>query len=169
MRKGFTLIETLIYIAIVGIVIGGFVAFTFTISDSRNKNYVVQEVQANARVSLNLISQRIMAANGINTGASIFDADPGVLSLSMADSSKNPTILNLSGDDGQLQIKEGAGDIVIITADEVKITNLVFTNLTGTSDIPNVGVELTVEFNNLGTDVDFNYDQSWQTSVSLRQ
>ncbi|MFH1661924.1 MAG: hypothetical protein ABIA02_02415 [Candidatus Falkowbacteria bacterium] len=104
-----------------------------------------------------------------NTGESTFDSDPGVLSLSMADASKNPTIINLTADNGQIQIKEGSTDEVLITSNEVKITNLVFTDLTGTSDKENIRVQITVEFNNLGTDIDYDYSQSLQTSISLRQ
>jgi type II secretory pathway pseudopilin PulG len=169
MNRGFTLVETIIYTAIVGTVISGFVVFTFSIGDSRNKNYVVQEVQGNSRVALDFVTQRVRASEGVNIGSSTFGSDPGVLSLQMADAAKNPTLISLSADDGQLQIKEGASAYVNITSDEVKVTNLVFTNLTGTSDFENVQINATIEFNNTGTDVHYDFTQSWQTAVSARE
>lgn len=169
MQNGFTLIELLIYIAIVGAVAVTFVNFSVSISNSGNKSFVVQEVHGNGRVALDLISQRIRAATGVNTGSSTFNSDPGVLSLEMADAAKNPTIINLTADDGVLQIKEGASSAIAITSDEVKITNLVFTNLTPTGARENIRIQLTVGYNNSSGDVEYTYSKSFQTAVSLRQ
>lgn len=168
-RQGFTLIEILIYITVIGGALVGFVTFSVSIANSRNKTYVVQEVQANARTSLELISQRIHAATGVNTGSSTFDSDPGVLSLSMADGAKNPTIISLTADNGRLQIREGVSGAVSITSDEVKVTNLVFTNLTPSGERANIRIAMTTEFNTDGSDIGYTYSQSTQTSVSVRQ
>jgi type II secretory pathway pseudopilin PulG len=168
-KKGFTLIETIIYIAIIGGIVATFVSFSLSISDSRNKTFVIQEVNANSRLALDLITQKIQASTGVNIGNSTFGSDPGVLELSMADSGLNPTIINLDQDDGVLQIKEGASDPVAIVTDEVKITNLVFTNLTSSSARENIKVEMTFEYNNSNSDVEFNYSRDIRTSVSVRQ
>ena len=167
-NKGSTLVEILIYVAILGMVISSFIYFAVSISDSRGKVYVEQEVQANSRVALNLITQKILSANGVNVGSSVFDLDPGSLSLSMADGAKNPTIISLTADDGQVQIQEGLSGAVSITSDEVRVTNLVFTNLTSTSDKPNIKIELTVEYIVTG-DVIYEYTYSLETAISLRQ
>jgi len=168
MKKGFTLIETLIYVGIIGLVITSFIGFAVSISSTKSKVYVTQEVQANARMALNLITQKILSANGVNIGASTFDTDPGVLSLSMADGDKNPTIISLSQNNGVLQITEGTADPVNITSNKVLITNLVFTNLTSTSDKENIKIELTAEYITTN-DVVYQYSQNLQTAVSLRQ
>ena len=167
--KGFTLIETLIYLAIVSLAVTSFMVFSIGIGNSRTKNYVTQEVQGNTRTGLGLITQRIRAATGVNASSSIFDTDPGVLSLVMADAAKNPTIINLTADNGVLQIQEGVGSSVVITSEAVKITNLVFTDLSASSTRENIRVEITVEYNNTSGDVEFTYSQSLQTAVSLRQ
>jgi len=167
-EHGFTLIETLIYIAIIGGVVAGFVAFSISVSNGRNKNYVAQEVQANNRVVLNMITQKIQAASSVNIGASTFGSDPGVLSLAMSDVSKNPTIISLSADDGVLQITEGIASALTVTSDEVKVTNLVFTNLTGTNDRENIKIEMTTEYDSTD-DVEYDFAQSIQTTVTLRQ
>ncbi len=109
--RGFTLIETIIYIAILGMIASAFIFFSVSVSNSRDKTYVVQEVQANARMALELISQKIRSANGVNLESSIFESNPGRLSLSMASSSLNPTIIDLSRDNGNLRIIQGTSSV----------------------------------------------------------
>lgn len=167
---GFTLVETLIYIAIISGIMLAFVTFSISISDSKNKAYVVTEVQENARIALEIISQKIRSAVEVNTGFSIFGVDPGVLSLAMDEPDKNPTILDLSADNGLLRIKEGVNNPVIITNSKVRVANLVFTNLTSpNTDRENIRVEITITYNSNSSDVEYNYSYSLQTAISLRQ
>jgi len=166
---GFTFVELLIYIAIMGLIVFGFVGYILSISRAGNKAYVAQEVQANARTALDIVSQKIRMATGVNIDSSTFDSDPGVLSLSMADASKNPTIISLTANDGSLRIKEGTADYKNIISDKVKVTNFVFLNLTPLGERKNIGVQVTVGYNNTGGAVEYNYSQSLETAVSLRQ
>jgi type II secretory pathway pseudopilin PulG len=165
---GFTLVETLIYIAIMSIVLVSFITFILSISNSRNKAFVVQEVQANARIAMNIISQKIKTANDVNIGDSVFGADPGVLSLAMQDANKNPTIINLSQDNGILQIKEGTNDPIQVTSSDVQITNLVFSDFTNGTSKENIKIEISVDYKNQ-EDAAYAYSQSLITAVSLRQ
>ncbi len=87
----------------------------------------------------------------------------------MTDPNKNPTIINLDSDDGVLQITEGSSSPVAITSNEVKITNLVFTNLTSTSAQENIRIEITVEYDNEGSDIEYTFSQNLRTAVSIRQ
>ena len=167
---GFTLVEMLIYLAIIGTISAGFIRYSVSITDSQGKTYVAQEVQANVRTAFNVMSAHIKAANGINTGASTFGSDPGVLSLSMDDSSKSPTIINLTADDGVLQVKEGSSTAVPITSDEVQITNLVFTNLSQSGERAHVRIQMTIAINNDGVESRiYTYSKTLQTSVSTRE
>jgi type II secretory pathway pseudopilin PulG len=166
--SGFTLIETLIYVAIIGGVLSTFIAFSMNVSQGRNKTYVVQEVQSNTRHAMDVMSQRIRAATSVTIGSSTFGSDPGVLQLAMADASKNPTIINLTADNGILQIKEGASAAVSLTSTEVDVTNLVFTNLTD-GDRESVRIQMTVGYDSSAVGVENIYSQSVSTAVSVRQ
>jgi Tfp pilus assembly protein PilW len=167
--KGFTLIEVIIYTGIVGLAITAFVSFALSVSGSRNKTYVTQEVQSNARTAMDIMAQRLRMATFVNTTSSTFGSDPGVLSLVMASSTISPTIIDLTADDGLLQIKEGAASAISIVSDEVKITNLTFTNLTASSTRESIRIQMTMEYNNTSGDKEFNFSKSYQTAVSLRQ
>lgn len=167
--RGFTLLETIIYIAIIGVVLSGFVGYALNISSTREKAYVVEEVQANARAALDTITQKIRSANGVNFASSTLGSDPGVLVLEMNNSSLDPTIIDLSVNDGVLQIKEGAGSAIPLTSDEVQVTNLVFINQSNSAGRENIKVEITVEFNNIDGNQVYSFTKNLETSVSLRQ
>jgi prepilin-type N-terminal cleavage/methylation domain-containing protein len=169
-KNGFTLVELLIYIAIIGMVMTTFVYFGMTIFDYRNKSNAAQEVQANERMALSLMSQKIRGAKDVNIASSTFNSDPGVLSLVMDDISKNPTIFSLTKADGSLQIAEGGTSTTTVTSKNVLITNLVFTNLTATSGIAeDIGINMTMQYNNTSQDVKNNYSDSLETAVSIRR
>lgn len=165
-KRGFTLIETIIYIAVIGGVFVALASFVLTISGSRNKSYAEQEVNANTRLALSVISHKIKSASGINIGASVFDVHPGILSLAMGSSTLNPTVIALS--DGRLAITEGAGAQQFITSQRVTITNLVFTNLTGDSNRGNIGININFTFAS-SSDSSYNFSSNLQTTVSLRE
>mgnify|MGYP001609809147 CR=1 FL=1 len=162
---GFTLVEFIIYIAILGLMVVGLVLFALSMISVRTKVYTSQNVQANARIALDIISQKIHSAQSINIGASTFGVDPGTLSLQIAGV---PTVINLDANDGRLQIKEGAAAPVYLTDREVQITNLVFTNLTQANEREHIRIDLTVRYAN-PTSVDYSYSWSGRTAASLRQ
>ena len=167
--SGFTLIETLIYVTIIGAIITSFISFSLSVSDTRGKAYVVSEVQANTRVALSAIESRIKKADDVNVANSTFGTDPGYLSLTMASSTLNPTIIALDQDDGVLVIKEGAYATTSITSTEVNVTNLVFTNLTASTTRENIRVEVTVEYINSNNGSIYRYSQNSRSATSLRQ
>ena len=160
--------ETLIYIAIIGGILATFISFSLNISGARNKTYVTEEVQANARIAMDVISQKIQSANGVTVSSSTFNTDPGKLVLTMSTTTLNPTVINLSANDGSLQIKEGAGATTTITASQIRVTNLQFTNLSASSTHANIKVNLTVEFATT-TDINFQYAQSLTSTISARE
>lgn len=168
-KKGFSLMETIIYIAIVGFIVTSLVAFGISVSNSRNKTYVMQEVQANTRVALGIISEKIRASTGVNVSGSVFNTDPGILSLEIPAASKNPTVIDLNTNDGVLRITEGVLVPVSVTSDKVKVTDLIFTNLTQSGDRENIKVSLTLEYNDRDSGNNFDYTQSIETVVGVRQ
>jgi len=167
-KSAFTLMEMIIALALTVLVISGFLYYVLSISDNRNKTYAIAEVQSNGRVALELISQRIRSASALNTASSTFNISPGVLSLSMASSTTNPTLINLTGANGRLQITEGALSAVPVTSKRVQVSNLVFTNLTSKGKRKDIMIDMTINYGNPG-DVYYNASQTWETTVSLRQ
>ncbi len=164
--RGVTLMEFLVYIAIISGVALAFVTFSLAILNTKSKTYVVQEVYANERIALDIMTRKIRAATSIMISSSTFDIDPGVLVFHTDASSTDPTIIDLSADNGSLRITEGTSSPVLITSDQVYVTNLQFTNLTASSTYENVRIELTMAY--ASSSLLTTAQVSARTAVSLR-
>ena len=158
---GFTLIETLIYTALIGIVLTGFITFALLISGLSTKNYVIEEVNVNARTAVNLISQKIKQAKGVVNPTQGMASS--ILILQMPDG----RLLTISASGNVLTLDED-GSVVHITGDEVAVIDLNFTNLAGADQNDNIRITFNIEYNN-ALSVEYNYPQSYQTAVSLRR
>jgi Tfp pilus assembly protein PilW len=163
-NKGFTLFETIIYIAIAGVILVSFVQYSLSVSGSRNKNYAVQEVQANTRMALDIITQKIRMADDVNAVAGPTEGNSDTaLTLDMPGG--GTAVFSIQG--SALSINEGSGE-VSLTSNKVNITSLNFTNLAISGERDNIKVEFTIEYANPG-DIRFISTQTIQTTVGLRK
>ncbi|HMB65820.1 MAG TPA: prepilin-type N-terminal cleavage/methylation domain-containing protein [Patescibacteria group bacterium] len=162
-RKGFTLAETLIYIAIIGVVTISFISFSISISNSRNKNYVAQEVQANIRFSLDKISEKIREAEDVSYPAE--GSSSTTLELDMPGAEPNLTF-GVSG--GVLELTQGVSAPVSLTSDETEVSHLKFFNYSPGGETDNVGIKIRIDYRSDSSDKEFNYFREHQTAVSLR-
>lgn len=125
--SGTTLIEILVYFAIVGVIT--FVAITFSIQianvSSLSTNY--HELQSNADFVAYKLNTAIVLAQSIDNANSTFDIDNGSLSLNMADAQKSPTRFYFS--DGDILLTEGNSDPVKLNSDLIKFDFLRFTKI----------------------------------------
>lgn len=155
--RGFTLIELILYVAILGIFLTGAVLFAWDVIYGRVKSQTQLEVIQNAR----LASKRIQIE--VKNASSITSATGSTLTLATADASTNPTIIDLSS--GRVRIGYGtSGSCPIsspcfLTSDNVSISNLTFTDLS-TGDSEQVKFALTV--------VSTADRKEWQSAVTYQ-
>jgi len=167
-KRGFTLIETLIYIAVIGLISGSFVAFGSSVSSARNKTYAAQEVQSNVRFALEIISNQIRSSSGINVPASVWNANNGKLVLTNAELNKNPAIIDLD-EEGRLRLKLGSADPIFLTSPRVKVDRLYFYNFSNENERENIGLEMSVVYRQEASSAEFGFRQDVKTAVSVRQ
>lgn len=166
-QKGFTLLELILYIAIVSVVLLSFTTFALRFAHASAKARVVGEVEYNAKLVQDRMIDAIRHAEAVNDGASTFGSDPGVLSLDMVDAGEDPTVFSLTSDDGSFQVNiAGAGDVPI-TSDRVQITNLFFTDLTTDDELGVIQVQYTVTAVSPTNSPLFEYEQSYQTTLRI--
>ncbi|MFH1632228.1 MAG: type II secretion system protein [bacterium] len=166
-KKGFTLVETLVYIGLIAIIIASVAVFLTKLGQVRIKTLVISEVEMNARLVFDRLVEAARHAEAINIGASTFDSDPGVISFDMVDAGEDPTIFSLTADNGNFQVNIAGAGNTPITTDSVSISNLVFTNLTSSEDLGIIQVSYTVETLNTTDDPYFDYAETFQTTLRI--
>ncbi len=166
MTRGFTLIEIVMYVLIVGLIMGTLGSFVGTMLQTRAKTLASSDVITTARQIQDALGRAARHAQTVNVGASTFGTDPGVLSFSMVDAAIDPTVFSLTSDDGQFQVSEAGGGTTV-TSDDVRVTNLVFVNLTGAQDAGIIQVQFTLEAANDSGSAYFDYAQTFQTTLRI--
>lgn len=125
MRKGFTLIETIIYIALFSVIISLVVGAVYNIiegSDDLQKNIIAD---AEAHFLTRKIEWALTGVSAINSPASGFTGTS--LSVNKVDYAQNPIVFDL--DSNNLRIKKGLGDPTILNSANVTISDLQFQHL----------------------------------------
>jgi len=163
-KKAFSLLETIIYVAIFSIIVIAVVNFSNIITGTRVYNQVVFEVNGQGSSVIKTITHSIRNANSINSPTVGNTASN--LSISTDNSETNPTVFSVSG--GVLYITEGSGAPVAMTNNKVIISNMIFSNLTrsGTPDI------LSVSFNIASTSPNstpVTYSADFTGSAAIRK
>lgn len=120
---GFTLIELILYIAILTIVLSALVPFAWNAVETGVKSAVQQEVNSNARYVSERIKYEIRNANNINS----VNVPLGTIDLNT--STNTTTVIDLLG--GNVRIRYGAlGTPVNLNSANTSINSLTFTNYT---------------------------------------
>ena len=120
-KSGFTLMELLLYVGILGAISVGLIGFFASVYQ------YYYDVQNKAKVSQNLrfVSQVIEQA--VRSATKITQASDSVLILAMASSAQNPTEFGL--ENGRVYKKEASGNKIYLTPDSVEATSLDFSFL----------------------------------------
>lgn len=146
-KNGFTLLELLLYMAIVALMLGALTQISWNFIFAGEKSAYQQEAFSNARLISEKIKYEIRNAKDINLSLSTFNTNlassPGS-KLSLAENSPNdPTEIDVLS--GKLRIKRGAGATINLNSTNTSVTNLTFTNYSsGDNKSKHVGFTLTL-------------------------
>jgi type II secretory pathway pseudopilin PulG len=118
--RGFTLLEMLLYLGFMSIVL---VAATVLLAEfsvtARVRTAAWQEVERNAHFALNRVAVEVREASSLNPGDSVFDTNPGRLSLGLSDMTRNPTVFYV--DDGTLYVQQGSDTALALTSSKIDV------------------------------------------------
>lgn len=159
-KKGFTLVELLIYIAILGVVLVVITGFFWNIALGYIKESAYQELQYNGRFALTKITQEIRRAKSI--------IDP------LQGSTSNRLVLEML-DNSQEVFELDQGNLVVvknnnkasITTKQVVIDNLNFANMSNDNDFGIVKIDINLSYSNPGKIPAYQADINLSTTVSL--
>lgn len=166
-KAGFSLIELILYVALIAIFISGAILFAWDIIFGRVKSQIQQEVNQNLRLASKRLTFEIRNAAKVNSIGN------STISLEMSDAARNPTVFDVK--DGRLRIGYGSGGACPVTApcpltsNQVTVSQLSFTDLS-TADGNSVNIQyiITIKANNPGGRQEWERSQTYSSSVELR-
>ena len=157
-NNGFTLLETLIYSALLGLILFAISSFGLLISAMNQRNFVMSEVHNSARLSKEVISRKIKEAK------SIVSPVPG-------NNSNQLVLENFSGVTETINLVDGIikfdnGQILDITSENILISDLNFVNL-GNSEVDSIKFSYSVAYKK-NSSVEFDYGLDLESAVTVR-
>jgi len=163
-KKGFTLIEVVLYVGISSLVIFVISFFLVFLLQMNIKNQTVAEIDSQGLFVMRLINQTIRNSAGVNSPV------PGennvALSLETFDSLKNPTIF--FEENGILYLKEGADERIPLTNSLVFLSELFFENYSAASSKDSINFSFILSrINNSGRN-EYDYSKKFYAASSTR-
>ena len=149
-QKGFTLLEVLIYIGVLGIIVVAVSSYFLWSIQASTKVKVIGETLDNARRTMEIMVYEIREAESIYTETSIFDFHPGQLSLETKKylpEGENTTYIDFYLSEGKLCLKKESQSPICFTSERVEVTSLVFSQI-GNSNLPSIQIDLSVDYRN---------------------
>jgi len=142
-NKGFSLVETLIYIGLLAMIIASLVGMLVNMSRAYKQIKISRQVQTSAVSALDRIVRDIRNAESVDLTQSSLNTNPGILALNTTDAGNSPQVLKFFISSGVLRMSQGGSDLGPITMSNTIVSNLVFRLMnTGISEA--VKIEMTL-------------------------
>ncbi len=164
-RRGLSLVELLVYLAIVSVVVVIAVVMSVNLLGGRAKTSSFEAVNQNARLALDRMTSAVRSAEYVDVAQTVFGNLGGRLVLQMPNPLANPTALDVSG--GVLRIAEGNGAPVPLTSADLEVTGFTITRLNSTGS-EGVRLVLALRRRNPQGAAAFDADRVVETSVIPR-
>jgi|GEM_PF-2601870 len=161
--SGFTLMEIIIYTALLGLTASALIMLAVAVANNRDKVMSAEEVSANTQLLRQELNQLIHSARSVNVVDSVFDSDQGILAVFLDESQLEPVMLRLV--DGRAQLEKN-GVNQDITSQLVTVKTLRFTQ----SADRQISVEAEVDYG-APTAVltpEKDYQQTFSATIGLR-
>jgi Tfp pilus assembly protein PilW len=120
-KKGFSLIEVMVYLAVTVLLAGALITSFISLSTVLARNATERALTTSAQVSLERMVRTARSAESVNTGLSTLDTSMGALALT---ESATTTRFYVSGD--ALMVSVNGTELGPLTSDAVSVEDVVF-------------------------------------------
>ncbi|HEU5121786.1 MAG TPA: prepilin-type N-terminal cleavage/methylation domain-containing protein [Candidatus Saccharimonadales bacterium] len=163
-QHGYTLIELLLYVTLIGVLLSGVAVFFSVTTESRVKNQSISEVNDQGAATMEVMTQAVRSATGISSPT--VGITGSQLTLTVPTASLNPIVFSVAS--GVLQIKKGSATALPLTNNDVRVTAFSITNLTRSGTTGIVQINLTLQRLNTANRNEYDYQRTFTTSVGVR-
>lgn len=125
-KRGYTLAEMIVYVALIAILFGALASTVAQISQSERRARAFLDINSAAVSAFSRFSRDIRRASAIDTVNSTLGASNGKLALIIrnTDGTSSSTVFYLS--DGTVQVTEDGASAGSVTSDNMQVSNLTF-------------------------------------------
>lgn len=160
-KRGFSLVEMLIYIFILTIILAVVTNSIYSLSKSYRSIRSADTLESSAMSSLDRIVREIHDATSVDSTLSTLGTSPGVLMLNTTDDLGATTTVKFSVSSQAIRVAEAGVDVGPLTDSSTRVTSLIFRLIT-TSQSKAVKVEMTIES---GTSTSYKTKNFYSTAV----
>ena len=162
-KGGFTLLELLLYIAILGILMVVISNMFISLSKGSGQSQARNEVDTSIRFATELLRQDIKNASSISVPAS--GGSSSTLTLV-----RNSTTIVYDISAGVLRRQEGVASPVSVTNPNITVSTPTFTRIENINTLfsrTNIAIKINMTFGYNSTSPDWSYSTSLQTTVNM--
>jgi Tfp pilus assembly protein PilE len=159
-HKGFTIVEVMIYVALVSSAMVVLARFTTDVVQNSVRSQVIKEVELNAQLTLNRISSEIRYAQAIT--------NVSATELTLVDVNNNQLILRYDALNNRVERVIG-GNAESLTAPGIRVTGLNFKAIQVAGVNKGAAINLTVAQGPISPPLMYQHSSSLATSVFARQ
>ncbi|MEI6378466.1 MAG: hypothetical protein WCO55_02310 [Candidatus Falkowbacteria bacterium] len=142
-KSAFSLLEAVIYLAVVGGVLTAIIGVAINLSNVKAKATALNEVNYNLAFAADQLNAEISQAGDINFTGSILNVDNGRLELLGSVTGSVPTVVYLDSAAGRLKIISAAG-IDNLTTQKVEVTKFRLSQLSTSTVAVDLGLKMRV-------------------------
>ncbi len=162
--RGFTLVESMVYMALLVVLFAGIVQAVVLLSSSYRSVRSVRSVESSAIQAIDRMTREIRNATAIEASQTTFNNSPGSLALITTDGAGNPLNLRFHVQGGRLMLQENGVNLGPITSSDVSVTSLVFRSFSTTTSS---AVKIELNLSSASTSL-YNVNEKFYTTSVLR-
>ncbi|OHA64116.1 MAG: hypothetical protein A2842_02385 [Candidatus Wildermuthbacteria bacterium RIFCSPHIGHO2_01_FULL_48_25] len=155
MKKGFTVVEILVYVAVLAVVTGAVFSFLLWTSQSQVVVSSQRRLSIVASQALELLSKEAREARSVYDSTSLYASSPGQLSLETTKDlpeGETETFVDFFLCGSELCMKKEGASPLALTPSEVSIDSLVFTKVVS-GNVPSLKVDISLSFKDAQLDI----------------
>lgn len=166
-KKGFTVIEIIIYTAVLSIILLAIISFFIWVIQSNNKAKAMRETLNNTRRAMEIMTYEIKEAK------SIYMPTTTTTQLSLETKKYLPEREETSYIDfylatTTLYFKKESQNPIALTSDNVEVKTLIFNQISTTTTYPSVQINLEIEYKNPNNRPEYSASVNVTSTASLR-
>lgn len=164
-KKGFTLVEMVLYVAICSILLVTISFFLSFLLGARVRSQAITEVNQQGFQVMSMMTQTIR--NGRSIQVPSIGTSSSTISITTGNALLNPTLFYVSST--TMKIKEGSQTAVSLTNSQVRVSNLLFQNVSSISSTEKIiRISYTIDYINPTGRSEYSFTKSFSGSATLR-